>query len=165
MLKKLFPKSTLAYVGVDLKEFKDLNLKRIKGTVGFANFETDDYNYGAIKKAVEKQGMKLVKTNMKLSKKELVKFYNTIETFISLPSKNAGFNMTWVEAMACKVPKIIGNKNGVGKSININHVEDFKSIEDVLKKARVMRDYHINKEFNWETQAKKILELFSKQKK
>jgi len=159
-LKEKFPKATLAYVGVNLENFRDLKAERVPGTVGFANFEWDDYHYKEIKQAVDDLGLTLVKTNMNLTKEKLIQFYNKIETFISLPAKFAGFNMTWIEAMACGVPKIIGNYNGVGKELRITHLEDYSSITEVLKQAKDKRPYEINPEFDWEVHAKKILELF-----
>jgi hypothetical protein len=164
-LKEKFPKSTLAYVGVNLEEFKNLNLKRKKNTVGFANWNNSSYNYNQIKSAVKKSKKKLIETQMKLNKKDLIKFYNQIETFISLPEKFCGFNMSWLEAMSCNVPKIIGNYNGVGKSLDINHVEDFKDIEDALKNAKVKKNYKIDPRFNWEVHTNKILKTFNKFKK
>lgn len=162
LLKEKFPKSTLAYNGVDLDDFKDLKMTREKGNVGFANWHNSSYNYEEIKSAVEKVGMKLIDTNLKLTKKELVEFYNKIEIFISLPKEFAGFNITWVEAMACNVPKIIGNNNGIGRIIDINHIEDFKGIEDVLRNAKSKKDYKINPAFNWNVQTNKVLNVFNK---
>jgi len=63
--------------------------------------------------------------------------------------------------MACGVPKIIGNYNGVGKELPINHLEDYSSITEVLKQAKDKRPYEINPEFSWKVHAKKILELFN----
>jgi len=160
LVKERFPKSHLLYIGINLKEFKNLKLRREKGTVGFANWHNSEYNYEEIKKAVESLGLKLVDTELKLSKEELVRFYNKIETFISLPKEHAGFNMTWIEAMACKVPKIIGNYNGIGRMHNINHLEDFENIEDAIKNAKTPKNYIIPKEFNWEVHANKLLGIF-----
>jgi len=164
-LKAAFQKATLAHVGVDLDKFKNLELEREPGTIGFANFPTDDYNYLKIKKAIEESGLELVDTNMNLSAEEMVEFYNKLEYFISLPPLGAGFNMSWVEAMACDVPKIIGNHNGVGKTLDITHVEDYSSISEAIKKAVDNRPYKINEDFNWESQGKLILNLFERNRR
>lgn len=164
-LKKQFPKATVSRPGVDLDEFYDMKQKRTPNSVGFANWETDFYSYDKIKKAVENLGYIFITTGMKLKKEDIPKFYNKIETFISLPPKSAGFNMSWIEAMACGVPKIIGNYNGVGKILDINHVEDFENIEDALKNAGIKKNYKIDPKFNWEVQTNKILELFYLTKK
>jgi len=161
-VKERFPKSKLIYVGVDRNLFKNLNLKREKNTVGFANFHNDSYNYENIKKATKELGLTFKDTNMKLSRDEMSIFFNEIETFISIPEPFAGFNMSWIEAMACGVPKIIGNYNGVGKQLDINHIEDFDSISDALKNAKIKKSYKINPEFNWEIHVNKLLEIFEK---
>ena len=158
-VKEMYPKSTLIYNGVDRKLFIPLNLKRIKNSVGFVNPHNDWYNYEKIKKAVEDLGLIFKDTNMSLPRSEMPIFFNEIETFISIPEPFAGFNMSWVEAMACNVPKIIGNYNGVGKQLNINHIENFNSIKDAIKNAKIEKNYKINPEFNWEKHVDKLLEL------
>ena len=164
-LKTIFPNATLAHVGVDLDKFKNLELERKPGTIGFANFPTNDYNYSKIKKAAEETGLEFVEIKMKLSADEMVEFYNKLEYFISLPLVGAGFNMSWVEAMACNVPKIIGNYNGVGKSLDITHVESHSSVSEAIKKAVDNRPYKINEDFNWESQGKLILNLFERNRR
>lgn len=162
-LKKEFPKSTLVYNGVDRTLFKKIDdIKRIKNSIGFANWETDEYSYKEIKEAADNLGMNFIDTNLKLNKKEMVKFYNGIEVFISLPKPFAGFNISWIEAMACGVPKIIGNYNGIGRSLDINHVEDFKSISDAIKYGKCQINYEINKKYDWKIHTEKLIELFSK---
>ncbi len=160
-LKEEFPKATLVYCGVDRDIFRNLKLRRILNSVGFVNFHDDSYNYEEIRKAVEELGMIFMESNLKLSQKKLEELYNKIETFISLPKEFAGFNQSWLEAMSCKVPKIIGNYNGVGKSLNMNHIEKFKSIKDALKNSR-KTDYELNPKFDWNVHTNKILEIFKK---
>ncbi len=161
-LKEEFPKSNLVYNGVDRTLFRRIDgIKRIKNSVGYANWETDLYNYENIKKAVKDLNMKFIETHLKFNREEMVKFYNSVETFISLPEPFAGFNISWVEAMACSVPKIIGNYKGIGKNLDINHVEDFESIEDAIKYGKHQMNYEINKEYDWRISAEKLIKLFS----
>jgi len=159
-LKRLYPKSNLNYLGIDLKEFKDLKIERIPNSVGFVNWHNENYNYKEIRRTIERLNLKFIESNMNLSKEELVNLYNSVETFISLPKSFAGFNQSWIEAMACGVPRIIGNNNGVGEMLNMNHVEDFKDIEDVLKNSKQI-DYKIPKEFNWNFHTNKLIEAFN----
>jgi len=164
-LKEEFPKATLVYNGVDRTLFKKLKgIKRIPKSVGYANWKTNQYNYCGIKTAVKEMGLDFIETNLELNKKELVEFYNKIETFISLPEEFAGFNITWIEAMICGVPKIIGNYNGIGKSLDINHLEDYDSISDVLMKAKSKENYEVKKEYDWGVHADKLIELFEEKK-
>ncbi len=161
-LKKEFPKATKIYNGIDLEKFKPLkNIKRISNSVGFANWKTDYYKYKETKSAVEKAGKKfLVAENIPYEK--MSDFYNKIETFISLPFYTAGFNMVWIEAMACGVPKVIGNDSGVGSVIPINKVDDFKDIEDAIKnaKGKNYRKWLEKSKFTWERQTQDLIELW-----
>ena len=67
------------------------------------------------------------------------KWYNSLKFFVSLPPKNAGFNLCWLEAKVSGVPNIIGNENGIG----IENVE--KSFD----------------KFTWENNVKKLNKLFN----
>ena len=163
-LKKLFPKSSLIYNGVDLNKFKQIkNIKKIKNSVGFANWLTDKYNFNKIKKAVNETEKKLIVAK-NIQKEKMPEFYNKIEAFISLPPEYTGFNLVWLEAMACGVPKIIGNNAGIGKKLPINHIEDFSSIEEAIKssKRRNYRKWVLDNKFTWENHVNKFLEVYKK---
>jgi len=148
-LKKKFPKSILIYNGIDFEEFEpNKKIKKIKNSVGFVNWKTNDYNYEKIKKAVKDANKKLFVAE-NIPYKQMPKFYQKLEYFISLPPKCTGFNMSWIEAMACGVPKIIGNNAGIGSKLNINKVENFTSIIDAIKNCE-------NKKFD----LNKIKEMF-----
>lgn len=160
-LKKMFPKSNLNYEGVNTNLFKPLKIKKIKNSVGFVNWKTEQYNYPEIKKAVGKEGKRLLIAG-NVPKEKMPEFYNKIEMFISLPPSYAGFNLSWLEAMACRVPKIIGNKYGVGAELLITHVEDFGSIEEAIKNAK-RRNYRTESmKFSWKTHVNKLLDIFEK---
>ena len=148
-LKKKFPKSVLIYNGIDLEKFKpNKKIKKIKNSVGFVNWKTKEYHYKEIKKAAKSVSKKLFVAE-KIPYKQMPKFYQKLECFISLPPKCTGFNMSWIEAMACGVPKIIGNNAGIGSKLNINKVENFTSIIDAIKNCE-------NKKFD----LNKIKEMF-----
>ena len=148
-LKKKFPKSVLIYNGIDLEKFKpNKKIKKIKNSVGFVNWKTKEYHYKEIKKAAKSVSKKLIVAE-NIPYKQMPKFYQKLEYFISLPPKCTGFNMSWIEAMACGVPKIIGNNAGIGSKLNINKVENFTSIIDAIKNCE-------NKKFD----LNKIKEMF-----
>jgi len=162
-LKRRFPKSNLIYNGVDLEIFKPKRkIKRIKDGVGFANWKTDTYNYNEIKLAVEKNGKKLIVAGG-IPNEKMPEFYNKLEAFISLPPEYTGFNLVWLEAMACGVPKIIGNKAGIGKKLPIDHIGGFSSIEEAIKnsKKRNYRKWILDKGLTWENKVGE-LETFLK---
>ena len=161
-LKKRFPKSSLIYNGVDLKMFKPFKkVKKIKNSVGFVNWKTEEYNYEKIKRVCEKLGKNLiVAENVPYDK--MPKFYNKLEMFVSLPPKYAGFNMSWVEAMACGVPKIIGNGAGVGNKLEIDKFKtENELIENINKvKSKNYRKHIENSDFTWETHVSNLLREF-----
>ena len=159
-LKKKFPKSILIYNGIDFEEFEpNKKIKKIKNSVGFVNWKTNDYNYEKIKKAVKDANKKLFAAE-NIPYEQMPKFYQKLEYFISLPPKCTGFNMSWIEAIACGVPKIIGNNAGIGGKLNINKVKF--SISDSLKKAK-KKNYRkeiLNGEFNLKKNIRKLIKIF-----
>ena len=139
-LKKMFPKARLNYNGVDIKKFKPKKVKKIKNSVGFVNWQTSDYNFKKIKRAVEKTGKRFVIAE-DIPLEKMPDFYSKLDIFISLPPFCTGFNMSWIEAMACGVKKIIGNNAGIGNKLPIEKIEAYKgNISESLTKVKG-RDY------------------------
>jgi len=165
-VKKKFPNANKIFNGINISSFKPLKgEKRIKNSVGFANAPKDIYNFDKVKKAVEKSGKKFFHVWGK-DPKTMPGFYNKIETFISIPPTYTGFNLCWLEAMACGVPKIIGSNSGIGNRLPIDKIENFKSIEEAILNSK-RKNYRklISKEFSWEVMAKKTINLWKKQEK
>jgi glycosyltransferase involved in cell wall biosynthesis len=163
VLKAKFPKANLIYNGVDLNLFRpNKKKKRIKNSVGFANWPTDEYNFTKIMLAVKKAGKKLIIAK-NIPYEKMPEFYNKIETFISLPPRYTGFNLVWFEAMATGVPKIIGNRYGIGKKLPIDKIENFPCLEDAIlnAKKRNYRKWLINNKFTWEAHVNKLLNVIN----
>jgi glycosyltransferase involved in cell wall biosynthesis len=164
-LKKKFSESNLIYNGVDINLFKpNKKTKRIKNSVGFANWKIKRYHYNKIKKAVESSGKKLIIAE-KISYEKMPEFYNSLGMFISLPPSCTGFNMVWVEAMACDVPKIIGNDAGIGSKLPINKIDNFENIKSAIINAK-KKNYRelLNRNFTWDFHTNKLLELWKNEK-
>jgi len=161
-LKKRFQKSTLIYNRVDINKFKpSKKVKRIKNSVGFANWQTNEYNFNKIKDAVEAIGGKLRVTG-KIPKEKMPDFYRKLETFISLPPTYAGFGLVYLEAMASGVPKIIGSNYGGGEILPITKIENFGSIKEAILNAKTTnyREWIIKNNFTWENAVKKLKGIF-----
>ena len=161
-LKKRFPLAHLIYNRVDINNFKpSKKVKRIKDTVGFANWTTDEYFYSDIKGAVEKTGKKFV-VAVGIPKNKMPEFYKKLETFISLPPKYAGFGLVYLEAMASGVPKIIGSNYGGGEILPIDKIEAHGSIEKALlnAKRKNYRKWVVDNHFTWEDAAKQVEQIF-----
>jgi len=149
-LARKFPRAKRVDNGVDLEIFKPLdNIKRDADHIGFANWKTDFYNYDKIVDAVGKVDRKLIVAEG-LNRKTMANFYNSLNHFISLPD-NAGYNLVWAEALACGVPKIIGNNEGIGEELPIYHIEGEiteEKIVEAINKAKFINSDERNKILN-----------------
>lgn len=134
-LKKKFKESILIPNGISFDKFRDLRLKR--KYLGWIDKDAEIISQKELE-TLSKQVKLPLKIARQIPKEEMNKWYNQLEVFVSYPSKVAGFNLCWLEAMASGVPKILGNENGIG-------------IEN-LKKS--YKDYSI------ESQVNKIEEIF-----
>jgi glycosyltransferase involved in cell wall biosynthesis len=167
-LKELYPKTNLVYEGVSLSNFKPSRKKAGKRKrVGFVqNREDETYRYGIIENAVKKMGLEMVVAE-KIPHEKMSEFYNSIDVFISIPDSRTGFNLCWLEAMACNVPTI-GNDNGIGKKLPITKVSEpptedkiIEAIKASMKRGKVDYRSWIKKNgMTWEECARKIIESF-----
>ena len=164
-LKKRFPKSNLIYNGVNLQKFKpNPKIRRIKNSVGFANWTTEIYNFIRIKNAVKNMKKKFIIAEG-IEKEKMPEFYNKIEFFIIIPPKYTGFNLVWLEAMASGVQKIVGSNSGIGEKLPITKIEDYEGdIEKAILNAK-KRDYRkwiLDNRFTWKDAADKLINVFEK---
>lgn len=136
-LKERFKLSKRVDNGVDLEVFKpSQNPEFDADNVGFANWPTEFYHYGEIYDACEIANKEFILAE-DLNKKQMANFYNKLNYFISLPGDITGYNLVWAEALACGVPKIIGNNAGIGPELPIHRIEEFtpESIAKAIKEA------------------------------
>jgi glycosyltransferase involved in cell wall biosynthesis len=164
-LKKRFPKSNLVCNRANTNLFSpSKKIKRVKGTVGFANWVSEEYNFSEIKKAVEDAGLKLVIAEG-ISKQEMPKFFNKVEYFITLPPTYAGFGLVALEAMASGVPKIVSSNYGGADSLPITKIEDNGgSVLNALRNAKSedYRGWILQNKFTWEDAVETLIDLFEK---
>lgn len=161
-LERRFHKANKIYNGVELELFKpNKKIGKIKNSVGFVNWRTKAYRYDEIKMACEELGKKLVVAE-NVPYEEMPKFYQKLECFISLAPKGAGFNMSWIEAMACGVPKIIGNNEGVGERLNIDKIGENEPIVELINRSRG-KDYRKEikqSDLTWKNHVDKLLKVW-----
>ncbi|MFH8093037.1 MAG: glycosyltransferase family 4 protein [Candidatus Aenigmatarchaeota archaeon] len=132
-MKRKYKRSTYIPNGVDLTFFKPLKeVERKKLLVGILQ----KYNRDKILRVVKKMKLNWISTEGKLPFEKLPEFYSTIGIFISIPPTQAGFNMVWLEAMACEVPYIIGTNVGIGEILPIYKISKFEELENILLKIR-----------------------------
>lgn len=146
--------------GVNLKEFKPLNKKR--KYLGWINKKTETITKEQIQKIGKKVKLPVLIAE-KILPEKMNEFYNKCKIFISFPPKQAGCQLSYMETMAAGVPKIIGNNNGEGFKYPFEKMENFKNVEDAIKKAK-KRDYRqwiITHNLTWENQAKQLVKIWN----
>jgi glycosyltransferase involved in cell wall biosynthesis len=126
------------------------------------------YNRKNIVKSITTTGLRWTFTEGALPFGKIPEFYAKIGTFVSLPYKEAGFNMVWLEAMACEVPYIIGTTAGIGEALPIYKVNGFAELSEILIKIknkeleplRNQREWIIKNGFVWSKNAEKLIDLY-----
>jgi len=164
-MKRIYNNATLIPNGVNLSIFRKLeSIRRVKNLVGLAQ----KYNLRKIISVLKKKHFDFVFTDNKLKYEDLGKFYSRIEIFISVPYEAAGFNMVWLEAMACEVPYIIGTKAGIGEMLPIIKISGIRELPDLLNRIREgkitplkdQRKWILMNNLTWKNHAKKLVKLY-----
>ncbi len=163
-LKRLFPKATLVYRGVNIQTFKPLKKKR--DSIGWYESNNETITKREMQEVSKKTGLKL-EIAKNLPKEKMNEFYNKCKVFINLP-RTAGFNLSWLEAMAAGVPVVIGNYKGAGSFLPIDKVSEEKNkvgkIINIIKKPKKIdyRHWISDNKFTWENKVKELEEFFEK---
>jgi glycosyltransferase involved in cell wall biosynthesis len=163
-LKKMFPNSTLIYNRVDPKFFKsNKKVNKIKNSVGFSGWKTEEYHCNEIEKAINEAGKKMVIAE-NIPKEKMPEFYQKLESFINLPPECSGFALKYLEAMASGVPRIIGSQYGGGNSIPVTKIEDYKTLKEaiLMAKKKDYRKWIIKNKFTWEDATAQLEKIFKK---
>lgn len=164
-MKRHYPSSTYIPNGVNLDFFrKSSKIKREKNLLGIAQ----EYNRKKIRNIAKETNFEILETGGNLPFYELPKFYSKIEVFVSIPYKQTGFNMVWLEAMACEVPYIIGTKAGIGEVLPIYKVSNFDELKETLfkikegeiKPLKNQREWIIKNGFTWKNHVNKLVKLY-----
>lgn len=163
-MKRRYPDATYIPNGVDLKLFKPSG-RRTPGLVGVAQ----KYNVAEIEKAVTAAGMRLIRAEG-VSYEKMPAFFSKIETFVSIPPSITGFNLVWLEAMACEVPYIIGTDAGIGEVLPIHKIDGLESLGSTLQKIRNgelkplrnQRRWIEKNGFTWQSHARQLVRLYRK---
>jgi glycosyltransferase involved in cell wall biosynthesis len=162
-MKKYYVEATCIPNGVNLNFFRPLKVKR-EEIAGIAQ----EYNKKKIIKILEEMGIKWVSTEGALPFERLPEFFSKLKIFISIPYQQTGFNMVWLEAMACEVPYIIGTNAGIGEILPIYKVRTFYELKETLEKIKKgelqplknQREWIIKNKFTWKEHAKKLIKVY-----
>lgn len=166
-IKKRFPKANLNYCGVNLEQFKSNKSKR--EFLGWIDKGTEIINREDAGKISEELKIPLLIAKGFTHEEMNDKFYSKCKIFMSFPPESAGFQASWLEAMANGVPKIIGNNNGAGEvqpfdKLEFSKNEDYiKTIAEAIRnsKERDYREWIKDNNFTWERHAKRLIEIFN----
>ena len=105
---------------------------------------------------------------------KLVNYYNKFTLFCSFSLQNEAFGMTYIEAMACKIPVLANNIGGVKEAVNfdkmlVNNIDNLKQVEEkaygfLINKelsatmSNLAYDF-VQKNFKWSTISDKKLKI------
>lgn len=150
--------------GVDLKLFRRTGESHDGFRVGVAQ----GYKKEAIKRACDAAGVEFVSTRGELDYEDLPDFYSSLDAFVSLPYRQAGFNMVWTEAMACEVPYIVGTGAGIGDVLPIYKLRKSsgpKSLLELFRDGELpplkgSREWLERNEFTWERHVESLLRIY-----
>ncbi|MEM5855109.1 MAG: glycosyltransferase [Candidatus Aenigmatarchaeota archaeon] len=166
-MKRKYKRSTYIPNGVNLTFFKPLKeVERKNLLVGIAQ----KYNRNKILRIIKNTGLNWISTEGKLPFEKLPEFYSTIGIFISIPYIQAGFNMVWLEAMACEVPYIIGTNVGIGEILPIYKISKFEELKNILLKIRGgklqplknQRKWIIKNKLTWKNCVRNLVKVYEK---
>ena len=160
-----FPKSHYIPNSIDINQFKPL--KKIKRVyLGWINKTTEMINKDEILKVGNEVNLPVsIAENVPSNK--MNEWYNSLKVFISLPPKSAGHQLSWMEAMAAGVPRIIGNYNGDGGNYPITQIDNFKNLREAVEKSK-KRDYRAllkKKRESWKNHVNRLLEVLKNEKR
>ena len=147
--------------GVNVKDFKQLNKKR--KYLGWINKKTETITKEQIYNLGKKVKIPALIAE-KIPPEKMNDYYNKCKIFISLPPKQAGCQLSYMETMASGIPKIIGNMNGEGFKYPFDKIEHFKNLEEAIKKAkkRNYRKWIVDHNLTWENQVNQFLKIWGK---
>lgn len=166
MLKR-YPYATYIPNGVDLEVFKKYNIGNRTNRNVMILGVAQEYNKSKIIAIAKKIGFS-IKIAKGIKNEEMPMFYNQLDIFVSIPPKTTGFNLVWLEAMACEVPYIIGTNDGIGELLPIYKIKTFKDLEMLLRSIkekkipplRLTREWIKANKFTWDTHVEKLIELY-----
>ncbi len=164
-IKKRFPKANINYCGVNFDQFKNLNKQRKylgwiqKGTEMLALEEVEEISRKSKLPLLIAKGFKHEEMNDK--------FYSRCKVFISFPPSAAGFQASWLEAMAAGVPIVLGNENGAGEIQAFDKVKNVHNIAEIVKKIKNPKKIGYKKwikenDFTWKRHARELIKIFSR---
>lgn len=151
--------ATLVATSVNLNDFKPLGKKR--KYLGWTHKPSENLSKKRFLEIAKKLKMPVLIAEG-IPPQKMNEYYNKCKIFVSLPFKEAGGGVTYMEAMAAGIPRIVGNMYAEGYKFPFDKVENFKGLEEAISKSKE-RDYRKwmkDSKITWEKHAEKLIEVF-----
>jgi glycosyltransferase involved in cell wall biosynthesis len=162
--KRRYRKSTLVATSVDMNKFKPLGKRRTY--LGWTHKPSENITKQKIAEIGKRLNLSVIiaEKHIPINMNE---FYNKCKIFVSLPFKEAGGGVTYMEAMAAGIPRIVGNMHAEGYKFPFDKVENFNSLEEAIKKSK-KRDYRKwmeSSKITWEKHTEKLIKIFEERRR
>ena len=161
--KKKFPISHLVRNAVNMEKFKPLKEKR--EYLGWPEKTTESITRERFIEIGKRVNLPILIAK-NIAPEKMNEFYNKLKVFLSLPPRASAGALSWMEAMAAGVPKIIGNNESEGYLYPIDKIENYGSIEGAIinSKKRDYRKWLEKNDFTWKNHVNKLLEIWEEKK-
>ena len=159
--KKKFPKSHLIRNAVNMEKFKPLKKKR--KYLGWTEKSTESITRERFIEIGKRVNLPILIAK-DIPPEKMNEFYNKLKVFLSLPPRASAGALSWMEAMAGGVPKIMGNNESEGYLYPIDKIENYKDIGTAIinSKKRDYRKWLKEHDFNWKTHVSKLIKVFER---
>lgn len=157
--KKKFLKAHLIRNAVNMNKFKPLGKKR--KFLGWPEKSTESISREGVMEIGKRLNIPVIIAK-NVPPEKMNEFYNKCKIFLSFPPRASAGALSWMEAMAAGVPKIIGNMESESYLFPIDKVENLKDIENVILNAK-KRDYRkwlTKNDFSWKSNVNKLAKIF-----
>ena len=158
--EKRYSGATLIETAVDMNEFKPLNKKRTY--LGWTNKPSENMTKEQIERIGKNLGIPVLIIE-NIPHEKMNETYNKCKIFVGLPFKEAGGGVTYMEAMAAGIPRIVGNIYSEGYKFPFDKIENFRNLEEAIKNSK-KRDYAKwmkDSKITWERHTEKLINIFT----
>lgn len=159
--KKKFSKSHLVRNAVNMEKFKPLKKKR--AYLGWTEKSTESITRKRFIEIGKRVNLPILIAK-DIPPEKMNEFYNELKIFLSLPPRASAGALSWMEAMAAGVPKIIGNNESEGYRYPIDKIENYNNIENAIinSKKRDYRKWLEKNNFTWKNHVDKLIKVFER---
>ncbi len=152
----------LIATSVDMNNFKPIHKKRIY--LGWTNKPSEVLTKEQIKMIGKKLNIPILVAE-NIPHEKMNEFYNKCKIYVSLPPREAGGGVTYMEVMAAGVPRIVGNMYAEGYKFPFDKVENFgNNLEEAIRNSeeRNYRKWMKDSGITWKKHTEELIKFFAK---